>query len=302
MSHFKLKFEEGVAQSVDISQLLDYYPYGDLRISTQNGDFDEKRKFTGHEYDGDTGLNYMKARYQNPSIGRFMSVDPVYNKIGRKEFNVLLLKNKYQPKNSSLLTFWLGDNEEINNKILLYDYLTNPQRLNSYSYVINNPLIYTDPLGETESAEKVVNFVSGRGWKTDAQLIDISKIPTQLMSPESAHQEKTYISSPEHAPTGETLSAARPRAPSYNTRKNISDSLSSISEGIDVVGQAADAPGAGAAITLTTAAAVSPLGPEASIGALASYPFIEIGTQIVAASSNLLSGALNSISNWLMNP
>jgi RHS repeat-associated protein len=33
--------------------------------------------YTGHQWDNDTGLNYMQARYYDPLIGRFYSNDPV---------------------------------------------------------------------------------------------------------------------------------------------------------------------------------------------------------------------------------
>ena len=33
--------------------------------------------YTGHQWDNDSGLNYMQARYYDPLIGRFMSNDPV---------------------------------------------------------------------------------------------------------------------------------------------------------------------------------------------------------------------------------
>jgi len=33
--------------------------------------------FTGREYDSDTGLYYYRARYYNPSIGRFLQTDPI---------------------------------------------------------------------------------------------------------------------------------------------------------------------------------------------------------------------------------
>ncbi|MFC1613194.1 RHS repeat-associated core domain-containing protein [Patescibacteria group bacterium] len=287
--------------SGDIEQLIDYYPFGDMRLNETSGGFDEQRKFTGHEYDEDTGLNYMKARYQNPAVGRFVSVDPVHNKIGTKKFNELLLKNKYTPKNSITLIIWLSDNEEIDNNLLLYDYLTNPQILNSYSYVSNNPLIYTDPLGETESAEKVVNFISGRGWKSDLQLTDISKIPTMLVSPETAKREKTYISTPEHA-TNATLRAARPSPPSYNQRRKISNSLNKISAGANALGKTVNTQGFGASLTLTTASAVLPLGPEASMSVIVSYPVIEMAVRAIVPATTLLSAALGTMSNWLMNP
>jgi RHS repeat-associated protein len=56
-------------------QVLDYYPFGDIRLNEQEDAFDEQRKFTGHEYDDATELNYMLERYQSPDIGRFISKD-----------------------------------------------------------------------------------------------------------------------------------------------------------------------------------------------------------------------------------
>jgi len=38
---------------------------------------DNQAAFTGHIKDSDTGLNYMQARYYDPVIGRFLSIDPV---------------------------------------------------------------------------------------------------------------------------------------------------------------------------------------------------------------------------------
>ncbi|MCK4553521.1 hypothetical protein KAU19_00975 [Candidatus Parcubacteria bacterium] len=57
-------------------QLVDYYPFGEMRINEKESSFNEQRKFTGHEHDEDTELNYMVARYYDGNIGRFISVDP----------------------------------------------------------------------------------------------------------------------------------------------------------------------------------------------------------------------------------
>ena len=104
----------------DLIQLLDYYPYGELRIDDYTT-FDEQRKFTGHEYDRDTGLNYMNARYQNPATARFLSQDPV---------------------------FW---------KIMAG--MADPQLMNSYAYARGNPLAYNDPDGEFPSRADTANWL-----------------------------------------------------------------------------------------------------------------------------------------------
>jgi len=50
-----------------------YTPYGKTIESGENS----TPGYTGHVYDKDLGLNYMKARYYDPEIGRFYSNDPV---------------------------------------------------------------------------------------------------------------------------------------------------------------------------------------------------------------------------------
>lgn len=97
--------------SGNVVQLLDYYPYGGIRLDERSGNIDEKRKAFGHEYDSDSELYYMVARYQNPAIGRFISQDPAAR-----------------------------DNPE--------QFLEDPQQLNYYSYARNNPVLYTDPSGQ----------------------------------------------------------------------------------------------------------------------------------------------------------
>ena len=52
-----------------------YTPFGEeIQGQSANADLDG---FTGHIKDSATGLNYMQARYYDPVIGRFLSVDPV---------------------------------------------------------------------------------------------------------------------------------------------------------------------------------------------------------------------------------
>lgn len=108
----------------DISQLLDYYAFGAVRLDDQRGDYNETRKFTGHEYDDGTGLVYMNARYYDPELGRFLSQDPLF--IGVSNQSVIESRANKSYSN----------------------YLTSPQTFNAYSYVLNNPLKYVDASGE----------------------------------------------------------------------------------------------------------------------------------------------------------
>ncbi|HEY2496730.1 MAG TPA: RHS repeat-associated core domain-containing protein [Candidatus Angelobacter sp.] len=63
--------------------------------------------FTGYEYDSDTGYNYANVRFEAGRWGRFLSADPYLGSIN----------------------------------------ITNPQSLNRYAYVTNNPMNLVDPSG-----------------------------------------------------------------------------------------------------------------------------------------------------------
>lgn len=128
----------------EISQLIDYYAFGALRLDDQISSYKERRKFTGHEFDTDTGLTYMEARYYDPTLGRFLSQDTVFVNI--------VNKNKI----------------EEGTKIEYNEYLANSQLLNSYSYVANNPLKYIDETGESISPRAIWNGVvigATLGWQ-----------------------------------------------------------------------------------------------------------------------------------------
>lgn len=94
----------------------------------------------------------MGARYQSGRIGKFMSEDPLSNDLG---ISNSLFKQQY-------------GKEQI-------EILSNPQELNSYSYVTNNPLRYVDPFGfsgqitiysNAGGGDSSQNMVSGHSWVT----------------------------------------------------------------------------------------------------------------------------------------
>ncbi len=85
---------------------IHYYPYGATYSDT--GAVGVTRKYTGQEFDPESGLYYYGARYYDPVLGRFISADSLGARLGQ------------------------------------------PQSFNRYSYVLNNPLRYTDPTGHVE--------------------------------------------------------------------------------------------------------------------------------------------------------
>jgi RHS repeat-associated protein len=85
-----------------------YLPYGEILLRDGDGDRRSLR-FTGHERDTESELDYMHARYYNSAVGRFLSTDP------------------FTDQKQAIL---------------------NPQMWNRFSYAANNPLRFTDPTGK----------------------------------------------------------------------------------------------------------------------------------------------------------
>jgi RHS repeat-associated protein len=86
-----------------------YYPWGNLRGSSEPV-VPTDVGYTGQTHDQSTDLMYYRARYYDPTIGRFISADTI-------------VPNP-----------------------------ADPQSLNRYSYVANNPVLYTDPTGHCSIA------------------------------------------------------------------------------------------------------------------------------------------------------
>jgi RHS repeat-associated protein len=95
----------------NIEEDTDYTPYGTVANEDGLGDLNHF-KFTGKERDSETGNDYYGARYLASNMGRWMSPD------------------------------WNEEPEAVP-----YADFENPQSINLYSYVLNNPLTHADDDG-----------------------------------------------------------------------------------------------------------------------------------------------------------
>jgi len=100
----------------NVTNRKDFMAFGDQAASTQrvsggsgnNYDTSESRQdYTGYEKDSESGLEFAQARYYSSTQGRYTSVDPMTGSAT----------------------------------------IRNPQSFNRYSYVLNSPYKFTDPLG-----------------------------------------------------------------------------------------------------------------------------------------------------------
>jgi RHS repeat-associated protein len=122
-----------------------FYPFGIPRNNSEPRQVPDPYHFTQKEKDRESGLHYFEARYLAGSLARFVSVDTKY-----------------------ACTDGLSSRD-------LVSFLSNPQEINLYSYVRNNPLNFVDPTGldgnspSSQQARPVVLVVYGHDMYEDFQ-------------------------------------------------------------------------------------------------------------------------------------
>lgn len=138
--------DKGDIVEADMTDVFGNYVYRDQRVDNAL----HTKGYTGHEYDETSTLLYAHARFLNPAMHSFLSVDPMLYSLPQS-------------------------------------YLTDPQQMNSYAYARNNPVIYSDPNGEF-TVPSFAGFVTGAVVGAVKGVISgVSAIGSAIMSPQATY-------------------------------------------------------------------------------------------------------------------
>jgi RHS repeat-associated protein len=155
----------------------DYFPFGE-NTSALSGD---PRKYIGGEQDAETAFDYLGARYNRNTWGRFTSVDPV----------------------------------------IVSGAMSNPQLWNRYAYGLNSPLNFSDPTGLAPQENPALDVVDSevnveayllaeafsnlRWWGAGVEArIQNDKIKTLLASPEFKEKLNSAIDAMRAGPNADS--------------------------------------------------------------------------------------------------
>jgi RHS repeat-associated protein len=135
-----------LAQGGSPAGVTRYLPYGAIRLET--GLFPTDRCFTGQRWEASLGLYDYKARFYDPTLGRFLQPDPLVQTDSKDPTPYLPLAVSYA--NPKVLEQWnqlqrarLPREAQAPNTPSAFD----PQFLNRYAYARHNPLAYVDDSG-----------------------------------------------------------------------------------------------------------------------------------------------------------
>ena len=121
----------------EVVQHIEYVPFGEVFIEERNSVWNTPYLFNAKEFDEETGLYYYGARYYEPRLSLWISVDPISN---------------YDPRNNEN---YLDGEHNLG--------VCNTFNLAPYGYCYQNPIRLIDPNGKQVDAVDFVPFLgSGR--------------------------------------------------------------------------------------------------------------------------------------------
>jgi len=139
-----------------VSLAQGYDPFGVLISQSTSFPISQPFGYTGEWWDAQAELLYLRARWYDPGVGRFVSRDPF-----SKGFNQTQTLNRSKYTLNTLYPVV----QDIQDNIVTAAYFLYPQAQNRYNYVLNSPIRWRDPAGLfPEQCDSRYNTRNLTGW------------------------------------------------------------------------------------------------------------------------------------------
>ena len=171
-----------------VAQTQEFDPWGAVKAG---GITSVSYNYTGQRLDG-TGLLFYNARYYDPQLARFTSADSIVpgfhdDRVALRPLTVDFHESKFVVASNyeNKFTSTYGFHFQLSKKALKKEKYQwgpkNVQALNRYTYVLNNPLRYTDPSGHRAHYEPVCSKNGKRADCSDPESNPVKNSDGQLL-------------------------------------------------------------------------------------------------------------------------
>ena len=103
----------------EVVQHVEYVPFGEVFLEEKNAKWNTPYLFTSKELDRETGMYYFGARYQDPKLGIFISVDPLAEQYAGSSSYAYALNNPVtfiDPDGKEIFVPFMGDPNSSSNR------------------------------------------------------------------------------------------------------------------------------------------------------------------------------------------
>jgi len=136
-------------EAEEVTASYSYDAWG--RLTAQTGTTGNKYGFTSREWEDEIGLQFNRARFYDPELGRFITRDPLTG-----------------GPDDPTISYFSGVYSSFHRFIKEYVDALQPDRHNRYTYCYNNPVNLVDPLGLVPDEEEVEKAGERSDWSKQA--------------------------------------------------------------------------------------------------------------------------------------
>ena len=185
----------------EVSQHIEYVPFGEVFIEERNNTWNTPYLFNAKEFDEETGMYYYGARYYEPRLSLWMSVDPLEEKYYNSSSYAYCNNNpiRFIDPDGRKLLFASGTTEAFNQKFraaIMYLHEHNADGIIAQIDKSSTIIYITERVGEPSAfseTKKTIYWDPNMGVLTSS---DKKMSPTAVLNHEADHTLQ-YLKNPD---------------------------------------------------------------------------------------------------------